>query len=73
MLDGVEIDIDFWPHIPTYVEMEADSVESIKNVCNKLGIDYSELVTLDVQSIYTHYGVDIDTMAVLLLEEDRKK
>ena len=73
MLDGVEIDIDFWPRIPTYMELEADSVDTIKQVCDKLCIDYTKLVTLDVQSIYTHYGIDIDSMSELVLEEDRKR
>ena len=31
ILDDVEIDIDFWPLIPTYVEFEAESVQKIKD------------------------------------------
>lgn len=74
LLDDVEIDIDSWPMIPTYVELEAKSEEHIKKLCNKLNINYNDLVTLDVASIYLHYGIDIDKLPmVVTLEEDRKR
>ena len=72
MLDGVEVDIDFWPQIPAYVEFEAESEEDIKKVCEKLKIDFSKLTTLDVSSIYSLYGFDISKAPILVLEEDRK-
>lgn len=71
MLDGVEIDIDFWPLIPAYVEFEAD-VESIINVCKKLNINFNDLVTLDNMSIYKKYGIDLLQLPVIELEEDKK-
>lgn len=73
MLNGVEIDIDFWPMIPTYVEFEAENEEQIKTVCEKLDVDFSKLVTLDVSSIYLHYGIEIEKLPqVITLEENRK-
>ena len=71
-LDGVEIDVDFWPMIPTYVEFEASSEEDIKSVCGKLGVSFNELTSLDVQSIYSHYGIDLNEIKILKLEEERK-
>ena len=71
-LDGVEVDIDFWPHIPTYVEFEAESEQAIKDVCFKLGIDFNKLTTMDVSSIYEHYGYNISKSPILTLEEERK-
>lgn len=71
-LDGVEIDIDFWPMIPAYVEFEADSENEIRSVCKKLGINFNDLTTLDVQSIYAKYGLDINKMPEILLENDKK-
>ncbi len=74
MLNNVEIDIDFWPHIPTYVEFEAESEQQIIDVCKLLNVDYNKLTTLDVMSIYNHYGIDFDMLpSVLLLEDNRKK
>jgi len=71
-LDGVEIDIDFWPQIPTYVEFEAQSEQEILNVCRKLGLDHTKLTSLDVASIYQHYGLGLESMSNLTLEEHRK-
>lgn len=73
MLDGVEIDIDFWPQIPTYVEFEAESEEAIKNVCKKLDIPYSKTTSLDVESIYSRYGIPPQEMNRLVLEKERKE
>ena len=73
MLDDVEIDIDSWPKIPTYVEIEAKNEDEIISAINKLGIDKNRLVTLDVVSIYAHYGIDFDSLPKTLhLEENRK-
>lgn len=73
ILDEVEIDIDSWPKIPTYVEFEAKNESDIKNVCIKLGIDFENLVTFGVTEIYKHYGLDLKTLpAKIYLEENRK-
>lgn len=72
ILDEVEIDIDFWPLIPTYVEFEAPSVEHIKNLCLKLDIDYNKLTTMSVPEVYDHYGHNVRTNdPVLYLEKER--
>lgn len=73
ILDGVEIDVDFWPLIPPYVEFEAKSKEDIVAVCNKLDIDFNALVTIDVSAIYDHYGKPIkDLPPTIYLEEEKK-
>ncbi len=72
LLDGVEIDIDYWPNIPTYLELEAGSKQVLKDVCKKLELKYEEATTLDVMSIYQHYGIDLQEVPILKLEEDRK-
>ena len=72
MLDNVEIDIDFWPHIPAYVEFEGKSVEDIQNLCDKLDIDFTRLVTTDVDNIYKHYGINLKDNPIIELEGERK-
>ncbi len=72
ILDEVEIDIDFWPMIPTYVEFEADSQDKIKKLCKKLGIDFDLLTTMSVPEIYDYYGHNVRTCPKInLLEEER--
>ena len=56
ILNDVEIDIDTWPYINTYVEFEADSLDKIKEVIKLLGFDYKDTVTDDAQDIYMSLG-----------------
>ena len=73
ILDNVEIDIDFWPQIPPFIEFEAETEEQIKNVCEKLGINFSDTTSIDVEKIYNFYGLDFSTFPeIVLLEEDIK-
>lgn len=66
VLDDVEIDIDTWPMIPTYVEIEGKSEESVLNIIKKLGINDKKITTLDVQSLYKEiYNIDITKIDVL--------
>ena len=66
ILDGVEIDIDTWPLIPTYVEIEGKDEESVVNMIKKLEIEYKKIITLDVQSIYKEiYNIDITKINIL--------
>jgi len=43
-LDGVTLDIDTWPRIPTYVELEGQSEDALKQVAIKLGFDWGDVV-----------------------------
>ena len=64
-LNGVEIDIDSWPLIPTYVEIEGKDEQSILEMTKLLELDESKVTTLDVQSIYQSYGIDLECMKEL--------
>ncbi len=71
-LNGVEIDIDTWPRIPTYLEIEGTSEEEIYNTLELLGIPKEKATSLDVQSIYKEiYGIDLDSEPNLSFEEDK--
>lgn len=58
ILDDVEIDLDQWPHIPEYMEIEGKNEESVKAMIEKLGVDKKNITTMDVDSIYRHYGYE---------------
>lgn len=65
-MNGVEISIDSWPHIPPYVELECKDLESINEVLQKLEVDKKNITTLDVTSIYKDiYGIDILSISEL--------
>ncbi len=66
VLDGVEIDIDSWPLIPTYVEIEGKDEKSVNDIISKLELDKTKVTTLDVQSVYDKiYGIDISNIKIL--------
>ena len=70
MLDDVELDIDSWPLIPTYLELEADSIDKIKKVEKKLGIDKDKITNLNCEDIYKDiYNIDVDAIKELKFEE----
>lgn len=72
ILDGVEIDIDSWPLIPTYLEIEGKSEDDVYRILDRLGILKERVTTRDVEGIYLDYGYSLDKIYNLTLEEDRK-
>lgn len=52
VLDGVEIEIDEWPWVQPYVEIEAPDVASLQAVVSKLGYDYSQALFGSVEVVY---------------------
>ena len=71
-LNGVEIDIDYWPNIPTYLEIEGPSEEIVYDTLGKLGFSKEESTTRDVEGIYLDYGYNLSEINDLKLEEERK-
>ncbi len=66
VLDDVEIDIDSWPLIPTYVEIEGKDEDSVNRIIDKLELNKEKITALDVQSVYEEiYGIDISKIDVL--------
>lgn len=66
VLDDVEIDIDTWPLIPTYVEIEGKNEASVQAMIKRLKLDEKKVTTLDVQSVYKEvYNIDITKIEVL--------
>ncbi len=70
MLNNIEIDIDTWPMIPTYVEFEGDSEENIIKAIEELGYKKEDIITYGVSKIYMHYGLDIDAYQELKFENE---
>ncbi|OHA91944.1 MAG: hypothetical protein A3J09_00355 [Candidatus Zambryskibacteria bacterium RIFCSPLOWO2_02_FULL_51_21] len=55
-LNGVEITIDTWPWIPTFVEVEATDEASVRKAVELLGFDWSQARHGSVENIYQmHY------------------
>lgn len=71
-LNGVEIDIDYWPFIPTYLEIEGKSEQDVYQVLKMLDISKDQITCRDIDGIYRDYGYNLTEIYELKLEEDRK-
>lgn len=60
VLNDVELDIDTWPYIPTYLEIEGKNEKSVKDMIKLLDVDESKVTSIDVQSVFKEfYKIDI--------------
>lgn len=59
-LGQVIVDIDTWPGIPTYVELEGPNEQSIQDLAGRLGFDYGKGVFGTVETVLKEvYQVDL--------------
>ncbi len=65
VLNGVEIDIDSWPMIPTYVEIEGKNEDEVLKTLDLLELPNDKVTTLDVDSVYKKYGINLKDIKVL--------
>lgn len=65
VIEETIIDIDTWPGIPSYVEIEGTSVEKIQGICQKLGLDFEERFQGTTLDVFRYYGIDPETTTVL--------
>jgi adenylate cyclase class 2 len=68
-LGSVTIDIDSWPKIPPYVEIEGPSIESLKNFCNLIGFDWEKRFDGDAREVFRRYGYELDNITVITFDE----
>jgi adenylate cyclase class 2 len=61
-LAGAQVEIDQWPQIPPYLEIEADRYEKVIEVAQMLGFDKEQLIGENTLKIYAKYGIDLRTI-----------
>lgn len=54
-LNGVEVEIDTWPWVPTFVEVEGPNEQAVKDVADTLGLVWSTALHGDVTAVYKQY------------------
>jgi len=70
ILDSVIIDIDTWPTIPTYVELEAVSEEKIRSVARQLGFKWSDVVFDDARKIIEErYSIPVGSLTYFTFDK----
>ena len=57
------IDIDTWPKIPPYVELEGESEVALKHVAQDLGLDWKNAVFENARVVIeTRYNIPLSTL-----------
>ena len=73
-LNGVEVDIDTWPGIPTYLEIEGKTEKEVYDTLNLLDIPKEKATSLDVQNIYEQiYNISIEEQKYLSFDKYDKQ
>ncbi|MEV7656397.1 adenylate cyclase [Streptomyces anulatus] len=65
VLDGVRLEIDSWPLIPPYLEIEGDCVEDVHGVAARLSIAVPELTSENTTKVFARYGIDLEHISDL--------
>lgn len=51
------LEVDTWPMIPTYMEIEGPDVDAVTETAKRLGCDPEQLTGANTTKIYAHYGL----------------
>ncbi len=73
VLNEVVFDIDSWPLLPTYIEIEGPTIEKVKEAANMLGFVWDEHIVCSPKDVYKHYGFDLGEYSVLTFDRQIKK
>jgi adenylate cyclase, class 2 len=65
VLDDVELEIDSWPLIPPYLEIEGKSREDVVRVAGLLGYDEDVLTGENTMKVYRRYGIELGSIEEL--------
>jgi len=71
---NIEIDLDKWPMIPPYMEIEGESEEDVYKFLNIVSIDSKDIITMDVDTLYREkYSIDLNVIPQLKFTEKEKE
>ncbi|GAA4903941.1 adenylate cyclase class 2 [Stackebrandtia albiflava] len=70
VLDGVRLDLDRWPGIPPYLEIEGSSTREVVETAARLGFTSEVLTSENTVKVYARYGIDLTTVAELRFPSD---
>lgn len=67
--DGVTVDIDTWPRVPPYVELEGESEAAIKKLAAKLELDWNDAIFEAPRVVLEkYYGIPLGTLRSFVFE-----
>ncbi|MCW2917922.1 MAG: adenylate cyclase [Actinomycetia bacterium] len=65
LMQGVRLEIDQWPLIPPYLEIEADTEADVLNAAALLGYTPEDLTAENTIKIYRRYGHELNDLPEL--------
>ncbi len=69
ILKEYELDIDTWPGIPTYVEIEGKDEEDLQNILNLLGYTMEDTISCTADQVYEKYGLSMFDQRELVFKD----
>ncbi len=67
-LDWVEIELDFWPKIPVYMEIEGKNEKEVEKIVKKLWFKMSDTTSINTTKVYAKYGINLNKIKDLRFE-----
>ena len=58
-------EIDLWPMLEPYLEIECDNDKIIKEIIDKLELKDKKVVSINTEELYKEKGIDINTISEL--------
>lgn len=68
-LRGVAVELDSWPMIPPYLEIEGGSEREVLEVAGLLGFTTDGLTCENTTAVYARYGIDLTAIGDLRFAE----
>lgn len=72
-LEGVDVDIDEWPLLKPYLELEGESWEKLDEVAKKLGLDPKDRKIYPTWEVYKFNGINELDYKVLTFDKQIKR
>lgn len=69
ILNDIEFDIDSWPQIPTYLEIEAESWEKIEEAIKSLGLNSEDKKIFSTTQVYENYKMNLNDYQKVTFQE----
>ncbi|MBZ6081326.1 CYTH domain-containing protein [Streptomyces olivaceus] len=69
LLDGVQMEIDYWPLIPPYLEIEGASPDEVYGALDAIGLPSSRLTSVNTTEVYRRHGIDLGEITDLRFPE----
>jgi adenylate cyclase class 2 len=65
VLDGARLELDEWPLIPPYLEIEGDTRDDVVRVAGLLGFAEDQLTGENTMKVYARYGIELGEIGEL--------